>query len=134
MLVGMKTIHQLFVVGGRLVMKFVEWSTKAANYPVAASISAICLLVSLSKAGQAQQATDRKREFLEMYARACYPGRSGQIMLVPREGEFVPLMSPPHSSCTGVHGRTTPTFLCCFLDLRRGTDAEAAVQQDIVRP
>ena len=48
----------------------------------------ICLLVSLPEAGQAQQAPDRKREFLEMYARAYYPGRSGQIMLVPREGDF----------------------------------------------
>ena len=54
----------------------------------------ICLLVSLPEASQAQQAPDRKREFLEMYARAYYPGRSGQIMLVPREGDFVTLHEP----------------------------------------
>ena len=30
----------------------------------------VCLLVSISEAGQAQQAAGRKREFLEMFARA----------------------------------------------------------------
>src|ERR1041385_3072950 len=54
----------------------------------------ICLVVSLPDADHTQPARDRTREFLQMYARAYYPGRSGQIMLVPREGDFVTLNEP----------------------------------------
>jgi len=96
---------------------------------------AIYLLVSLSKAGQAQQATDRKREFLEMYARAYYPGRSGQIMLVPREGEFVTLNEPASLFMHGspwTYDANIPLLFFGPPFIRRGTDAEAAVQQDIV--
>jgi hypothetical protein len=35
----------------------------------------VCLLFSHPNASQGQENPDRKREFLEMYARAYYPGR-----------------------------------------------------------
>ena len=37
---------------------------------------------------------DRKRA-LAMFARAYYPGRSGQIMIVPREGSIILARSDP---------------------------------------
>jgi hypothetical protein len=95
----------------------------------------ICLLVSLPEAGQAQQAPDRKREFLEMYARAYYPGRSGQIMLVPREGDFVTRNEPAYRFMHGSPWRYDADIPLLFFGppfIRRGTYADAAVQQDIV--
>ncbi len=94
----------------------------------------ICLLISLPEAGQAQ-APDRKREFLEMYARAYYPGRSGQIMLVPREGDFVTRNEPTYRFMHGSPWRYDANIPLLFFGppfIRRGTYADAAVQQDIV--
>ena len=45
---------------------------------------------------QAQDSPDPRQEFLKMFARAYFPGRSGQIMLVPREGEFVTRNDPAY--------------------------------------
>ena len=95
----------------------------------------ISLLVSLPKAGQAQQAPDRKREFLEMYARAYYPGRSGQIMLMPREGDFVTLNEPASLFMHGSPWNYDANIPLLFFGppfIRRGTYADAAAQQDIV--
>src|SRR3954463_2367739 len=95
----------------------------------------ICLLVLLPEAGQAQQAPDRKREFLEMYARAYYPGRSGQIMLVPREGDFVTLNEPASLFMHGSPWSYDANIPLLFFGppfIRRGTYADAAVQQDVV--
>ena len=95
----------------------------------------ICLLVSLPEAGQAQQAPDRKREFLEMYARAYYPGRSGQIMMVPREGDFVTLNEPASLFMHGSPWSYDANIPLLFFGppfIRRGTYADAVVQQDIV--
>ena len=30
-----------------------------------------------------------RQRFLEMFARAYYPGRTGQLLIVPREGDFI---------------------------------------------
>ena len=37
--------------------------------------------------GDARTSTARQR-FLDMFARAYYPGRTGQLLIVPREGDF----------------------------------------------
>src|SRR5690242_7243657 len=95
----------------------------------------ICLLVSLPEGGLAQQDPNLKREFLEMYARAYYPGRSGQIMLVPREGNFVTLNEPASLFMHGSpwsYDANIPLLLFGPPFIRRGNYADAAVQQDIV--
>jgi hypothetical protein len=46
----------------------------------------VWLLVSPTQGGQAPDSPDHRQEFLQRFARAYFPGRSGQIMLVPREG------------------------------------------------
>ena len=92
----------------------------------------ICLLVSLPGAGQAQPAPDRKREFLERYARAHYPGRSGQIMLVPREGDFVTLNEPASLFMHGSPWSYDANIPLLFFGppfIRRGTYADRAAQQ-----
>ena len=97
----------------------------------------VCLLVLLPEAGQAQQASDRKREFLEMYARAYYPGRSGQIMLVPREGDFVTLDEPASLFMHGSPWSYDANIPLLFFGppfIRRGTYADAAAQQELFQP
>ena len=95
----------------------------------------ICLLVSLPESGQSQQAPDRKREFLERYARAYYPGRSGQIMLVPSEGDFVTLSEPASRFMHGSPWSYDANIPLLFFGppfIRSGTYVDAAAQQDIV--
>ncbi len=95
----------------------------------------IYVLVSLAEAGQTQQASDRRREFLEKYARAYYPGRSGQIMLVPREGEFVTLNEPASRYMHGSpwsYDANIPLLFFGPTFIRRGVYADAAAQQDII--
>src|SRR5690349_6884374 len=95
----------------------------------------LCLLVSLPTASQAQQPRDRKREFLERYARAYYPGRSGQIMLVPREGDFVTLSEPASMFMHGSPWSYDANIPLLFFGpsfVRKGPYADAAAQQDIV--
>lgn len=42
-----------------------------------------------------------RRRFLEMFARAYFPGRSGQLLIVPREGDFI---TRPDSDVAYMHG------------------------------
>src|SRR5438270_1566175 len=94
----------------------------------------ICLLVSLPEAGRAQPAPDRKREFLQRYSRAYYPGRSGQIMLVPREGNFVTLNEPASLFMHGSPWAYDANILLLFYGpsfIRSGTYADAAAQHEI---
>jgi len=93
------------------------------------------MLAALPEASQAQQVPDRKREFLEMYARAYYPGRSGQIMLIPREGDFVTSKEPAYRFMHGSPWRYDANIPLLFFGppfIRKGTYTDAAVQQDIV--
>src|ERR1051325_6617438 len=98
----------------------------------------LCLstfLVSFPEARQAQRVPDRKREFLERYARAYYPGRSGQIMLVPHEGDFVTLNEPASLFMHGSPWSYDADIPLLFFGpsfIRKGTYADAAAQQDIV--
>src|SRR5687768_1988563 len=35
-----------------------------------------------------------RQRFLEMFARAYFPGRTGQLLIVPREGDFITRPDP----------------------------------------
>jgi len=47
-----------------------------------------------------------RQHFLEMFARAYFPGRTGQLLVVPREGDFITRPDPDvaymHGSTVGV--------------------------------
>jgi arylsulfatase A-like enzyme len=95
---------------------------------------AVWLLVSPTHGGQAPDAPDHRQEFLQMFARACFPGRSGQIMLVPREGEFVTRNDPAsrfmHGSPWGYDAKI-PLLLFGPPYIRRGAYRDVAIHQDI---
>ena len=42
-----------------------------------------------------------RQRFLEMFARAYFPGRTGQLLIVPREGDFITRPDPDY----GLHAR-----------------------------
>ncbi len=82
----------------------------------------------------ASAGTERER-FLEMFARAYFPGRSGQVFLVPEKGEV--LLSRPDDLYRFMHG--SPWDYDVHIPLvfygpgfvRKGSFPDAASQQDV---
>lgn len=76
---------------------------------------------------------DRQR-FVEFFARAYFPGRSGQIFIVPREGHYIADRDPLYGFMHGspwdydVH---IPLIFHGAPFIRPGTYGEPALQQDI---
>ncbi len=77
----------------------------------------------------------QRQKHLEMFARAYYPGRSGQIMLVPVEGEMV--LEPDDRQYRFMHGSPwtydakIPLVFFGPRFIRQGLWMEPVVQQDI---
>src|SRR5690242_16918958 len=46
-----------------------------------------------------------RQRFLEMWARSYFPGRTGQLLVVPREGDFI---TRPDPNVTYMHGSPWP--------------------------
>jgi len=89
----------------------------------------------LPAAREPERARDPKREFLAMFARGYYPGRSGQIMLVPREGDFITRTDAAYRFMHGSPWSYDTRIPLLFFGppyIRRGVYRDAAVQQDIV--
>lgn len=57
---------------------------------------ALCLQLLSSGVSHAQDGKSRRAEFLTMFARSYFPGRSGQIMIVPREYEILTSDDPSY--------------------------------------
>src|SRR5713101_568957 len=72
--------------------------------------------------------------FLEMFARAYYPGRSGQIMVVPREGD---ILTRPGVDVPFMHGSPwtydtrIPLLFWGPRYVRSGRSQEPASQEDV---
>ena len=74
-----------------------------------------------------------KRRFLEMFARSHFPGRSGQLMIVPREGDFI---TRPDPDVPFMHGSPWPYDVDIPLMFvgpaeRTGIYSMPAVHQDV---
>lgn len=86
------------------------------------------------RAATRDRAPRERAAFLEMFARAYYPGRSGQIMVVPREGD---ILTRPGADVPFMHGSPwsydtrIPILFWGPRYVRAGRFAEAAVQQDV---
>src|SRR5688500_15135447 len=97
--------------------------------PAVRALAALTLLA----AGTLEAAPPRD-VFLPVFARSYYPGRSGQIMIVPREGHFItrdePVNAFMHGSPWGYDTRV-PFILHGPGHVRRGRFGGAARHQDI---
>jgi hypothetical protein len=72
-----------------------------------------------------------RQRFLGMFARAYFPGRTGQLLIVPREGDFI-----TRADVKCMHGSpwTYDTAIPLMFSgpaVRTGTYSTPAVQQDV---
>ena len=74
-----------------------------------------------------------RQRFLEMWARAYYPGRTGQLLVVPREGDFI---TRPDANYTYMHGSPWPydvsiPVMFAGPAVKSGLYSGPATQQDV---
>jgi predicted AlkP superfamily pyrophosphatase or phosphodiesterase len=106
-----------------------------ARSALALALLAAMLSVSDDAAQAPRTSADRQRA-LAMFARAYYPGRSGQIMIVPREGSIIVARNDP--GVNFMHGSPWPYDTAIPLLFygspyaRNGTYPHAARQQDLM--
>src|SRR4051812_49603794 len=82
-------------------------------------------------AGEATLAT--RQRFLEMFARSYFPGRTGQLLVVPRKGD---ILTRPDPNVAFMHGSPWPYDAAIPLMLvgpavKAGVYSIPAVQQDV---
>ena len=94
-------------------------------------IATFVLAGSLTLAATPRQAL--RHHFLEMFARAYVPGRSGQLLLVPQKGDFITRPDPYYAQ---MHGSPWPydveiPILFVGPAVKPGQYSMPAVQQDV---
>lgn len=77
--------------------------------------------------------TTARQRFLDMFARAYFPGRSGQLFVVPREGNF---LTRPDPDVAYMHGSPWPYDISIPLmfvgpAVKPGVYSTTAAQQDV---
>lgn len=79
--------------------------------------------------------TNRRVQWLEMFARGYFPGRSGQIFVVPREGDVITERDPLYNFMHGSpweYDRHVPMLFHGAPFIRPGQRAEPVAQQDVI--
>ena len=115
----------------------------------AVAAALVIALVAASRAGSAEQtarsnaararpsaesaARATRQRFLEMFARAYFPGRTGQLLVVPRKGDFITRPDPYYAQ---MHGTPWPYDVDIPLmftgpAVKAGRYTMAAAQQDV---
>lgn len=96
---------------------------------------ALCLVGALAEgAVAARSAASLRQDFLARFARAYFPGRSGQVFLVPREGNVITTRDAAYAYMHGSPWRydtRIPFLLWGRAFVRSGTYAEPVTQQDM---
>jgi hypothetical protein len=99
-----------------------------------ALLSALGVITVTPSIAQRASAPTGRQQWLEMFARAYYPGRSGQLMIVPRQGVFFfdpdPLYNFMHGS-PWEYDTHVPLFFYGAPFVQRGQQKEVARQQDV---
>ncbi len=74
-----------------------------------------------------------RQRFLEMFARAYFPGRTGQLLIVPREGDFITRPDPDVAYMHGSPWAYDVEIPLMFAGpaVRTGVYSMPAVQQDV---
>lgn len=102
-----------------------RWTALAAAFAIA--------LVATPRAGSAEAARATRQRFLEMFARSYFSGRTGQLLVVPRQGDFITRPDPYYIQ---MHGSPWPydvdiPILFTGPAVKAGRYSMAAAQQDI---
>ena len=102
-------------------------SGQQANRPFESDARRIRLTEPVATAAAARQ------RFLEMFARAYFPGRTGQLLIVPREGDFITRPDPDVAYMHGSPWAYDVSIPLMFVGpaVRTGVYSMTAVQQDV---
>jgi hypothetical protein len=75
----------------------------------------------------------QRQRFLEMFARAYFPGRTGQLLIVPREGDFITRPDPNYAYMHGSPWTYDVAIPLMFVGpaVKPGVYSIPAVQQDV---
>jgi hypothetical protein len=100
---------------------------------LALSLVAIAGTVAAGQVKQPRLASAPRQRFLEMFARAYFPGRTGQLLIVPREGDFITRADP---NVAYMHGSPWPYDVSIPLmfvgpAVKTGLLSVPAAQQDV---
>ena len=115
-----------------LTLILIAMASTVSSQPVKRSSgSAAPRIRHKAQADAAARAT--RQRFLEMFARAYFPGRTGQLLIVPREGDFITRPDPYYLQ---MHGTPWPydvdiPLIFTSPAVKAGRYSMAAVQQDI---
>jgi len=79
------------------------------------------------------KASAARQRFLEMFARAYYPGRTGQLLIVPRDGDFITRPDPNYAYMHGSPWAYDVSIPLMFAGpaVRTGVYSIPVVQQDV---
>ena len=96
--------------------------------------SAALLLMACATSGQhVAQVPATQQRFLDMWARSYFPGRTGQLLIVPREGDFITRPDPNYPFMHGSPWAYDVEIPLMFAGpaIKAGTYSMPAVQQDV---
>src|SRR3954469_18559979 len=108
-------------------------STRRKASLLALTVVAIAGTVAGEQATQPRPDSAARQRFLRMFARAYFPGRTGQLLIVPREGDFI---TRPDPNVAYMHGSPWPYDVSIPLmfagpAVKTGSFVTPAAQQDV---
>jgi hypothetical protein len=117
------SICLIMVVAAFMAAGCASATQQARNTPTTASVAPV-----------SRAATSQREQWLEMFARGYFPGRSGQLFVVPREGEIITERDPLYRFMHGSpwdYDTKIPILFYGAPFIRQGIWNDAAAQQDI---
>src|SRR5436190_21522882 len=119
-------------VGSRIAITvtLVAMTRTVSSQQVKRSIGSDALRIQHAAPADATTVATRQR-FLEMFARAYFPGRTGQLLIVPREGDFI-----TRADVASMHGSpwtydVAIPVMFAGPAVKAGTYSTPAAQQDV---
>jgi hypothetical protein len=108
-------------------------TTRRSAGLLALAVAAIAGTVASEQATQPRPNSPARQRFLQMFARAYFPGRTGQLLIVPREGDFI---TRPDPNVAYMHGSPWPYDVSIPLmfagpAVKTGVFSVPAAQQDV---
>jgi predicted AlkP superfamily pyrophosphatase or phosphodiesterase len=102
---------------------------------ILAAGGASCRALAVPPATVANPSSTARQAWLEQFARGYFPGRSGQVFLVPREGDFVVDRNPLYAFMHGSpwdYDTHVPLLFHGPPFIKQGVWNDAVAQQDVV--
>jgi hypothetical protein len=111
-----------------------DWSAdRVAVALTALSLVAIAGTVAGEQVKRPRPDSAARQRFLEMFARAYFPGRTGQLLIVPREGDFITRPDPNTAYMHGSPWSYDVSIPLMFVGpaVKTGVFSVPAAQQDV---